>query len=336
MAGFSVIRHPMTRTCLCALLFAMSAPFCGAQSLTPQFPPSSYPPPNLLSSRAVALYDYRLSLAEIDEYQKGFQRIGLDAIAWFPTDVVMAGEDAIKAYSAYFTERQVAFILFADKGADGFRLTTTSFTLKPALFDVSKPAWQVSRAKLNDLLTTLLQDSWRAQKKANYLVNEKPELDLSVDIVKGRRQEFYAIDLKVDNLAVPKFGNVAMDTVLERFFERNYPLKYKLFDAGTTELDMRSKGFTYVLCYVHTRAQAAKEVLDYDLSKNEKSYASIAFPDGQLQLKVLPKEEVVYKFYFRHIDNGNIFLGTKWDADIQWLDALRNHVLGFKQEAKIN
>ncbi len=326
----------MTRTCLCALLFALSASFCGAQSLTPPFPPSSYPPPNLLSSRAVALYDYRLSTAEINEYQKGFQRIGLDAIAWFPIDVVMAGEDAIKAYSAYFTERQVAFILFADKGGDGFRLTATPFTVKPALFDVSKPAWQVSRVKLNDLMTTLLQDSWRAQKKANYLVNEKPELDLSVDIVKGRRQEFYAIDLKVDNLAVPKFGNVAMDTVLERFFEKNYPLKYKLFDAGTSEQDMRSKGFTYVLCYVHTRAEAAKEVLDYDLSKNEKSFASIAYPDGQLQLKVLPKEEVVYKFYFRHIDNGNIFLGTKWDADIQWLDALRNHVLGFKQEAKIN
>lgn len=336
MTALSVNRLRMTRTRVFALLFLLSASFCAAQSLTPPFPPSSYPPPKLLSSRAVALYDYRLSPAEIGEYQKGFQRIGLDAIAWFPIDVVMAGADAIKAYSAYFTEREIAFILFADKGPDGYRLTTTPFILKPALFDVSQPAWQVSKAKLNDLMTTLLQDSWRAQKKANYLVNEKPELDLSVDIIKGRRQEFYAIDLKVDNLAVLKFGNVAMDTVLERFFEKNYPLKYKFFDAGSNEQELRGKGYTYILCYVHTRAQAAKEVLGYDLSKNEKSYASIAFRDGQVQLKVLPKEEVVYKFYFRHIDNGNVFLGTKWDADIQWLDALRNHILGFKQEAKIN
>lgn len=336
MAAFSVIRLRMTRIHLFALLFVFSASLCGAQTLTPPFPPSSYPPPKLLSSRAVALYDYRLSTAEINEFQKGFQRIGLDAIAWFATDIVMAGQDAIKAYSTYFTEREIAFLIFADKGGEGYRLTTTPFTVKPVLFDVTQPAWQVSRAKLNELMTTLQQDSWRSQKKANYLVNEKPELDLSVDIVKGRRQEFYAIDLKVDNLAVPKFGNVAMDTVLENFFAKNYPLKYKMFDAGTIEQDMRSKGFTYVLCYVHTRGQAAKEVLDYDLSKNEKSYASIAYPDGQLQLKVLPKEEVVYKFYFRHIDNGNIFLGTKWDADVQWLDALRNHVFGFKQEAKIN
>jgi hypothetical protein len=90
------------------------------------------------------------------------------------------------------------------------------------------------------------------------------------------------------------------------------------------------------LCYVHTRGEAAKEVLGYDMSKGEKSYASIAYPEGQLQLKILPREEVVYKFYFRHTDNGNVFLGSKWDADTQWLDALRNHVLGFKQEAKIN
>jgi hypothetical protein len=91
-----------------------------------------------------------------------------------------------------------------------------------------------------------------------------------------------------------------------------------------------------VLCFVHTRGQAAKEALGYDLSKGEKSYASITYPEGQLQLKILPKEEVVYKFYFRHIDNGNVFLGTKWDADTAWLDALRNHVMGFRQEAKIN
>lgn len=91
-----------------------------------------------------------------------------------------------------------------------------------------------------------------------------------------------------------------------------------------------------MLCFVNTRGQAAKEVLGYDLSKGEKSYASIAYPDGQLQLKILPRDQSVYKFYFRHIDNGNVFLGTKWDADINWLDALRNHILGFKQEVKIN
>jgi len=293
-------------------------------------------PPKLLSSRCVALFDYRLTQNELNDFQRGFQRIGIDVIAYFPDDVVYAGKDGQLAYLSYFNERQISFVVFLQKAGDSYRFTLAPYNSKPSLVDTDLPAWQVTNVRLNELLTTVLQDSWSSQKKANYLVNEFAETDISVDAVKGRRQEFYAIDLKVDNLAVPRFGVVAMDTVMENFFAKNYPLKYKIVDFGSDEQELRRKGFLYVLCYVHTRGEAAKQVLGYDLSKGEKSYASIAFPEGQVQLKVLPKDEIVYKFYFRHIENGNIFLGTKWDADVNWLDALRNHVLGFKQEAKIN
>ncbi|NJN41443.1 MAG: hypothetical protein HC811_03585 [Flammeovirgaceae bacterium] len=64
--------------------------------------------------------------------------------------------------------------------------------------------------------------------------------------------------------------------------------------------------------------------------------SSVTFPNGQLQLKTIPKETVVYKYYIRHIDSGNTFLGTKWDADIRWEDALRNHIKNFKAELNIN
>lgn len=302
----------------------------------PALKPSATVPPKLLSSRSVVLYDYRLTQDELNDFQRGLQRIGIDAIAYFPDDVVYSGMDGQLAYLNYFNERQISFIVFLRKISDTYRFTVAPFIAKPTLVDTAQAAWQVSNARMNDLLTTVIQDSWRSQKKENYLVNEFAETDITIDAVKGRRQEFYAIDLKVDNLAVPRFGVVAMDTVLENFFAKNYPLKYKMVDFGSDEQELRRKGFLYVLCYVHTRAEAAKQVLGYDLSKGEKSYASIAFPEGQLQLKVLPKDEIVYKFYFRHIDNGNIFLGTKWDADVHWLDALRNHVFGFKLEAKIN
>jgi hypothetical protein len=307
-----------------------------AQPVFPDVSISTTPPANLLSSRSVALFDYTLTSAELAEFQRGFQRIGIDAISYFTKDVVTAGKDPLKAYADYFEERQISFLLLLEKGTYGYRFTATPYNHKPSLVDAGQPAWQVSQLKLNELLTNILQDAWRSQKKSNYLINEFPELDIDVDMVKGRRQEFYAIDLKVDNLAVPKFGDENMDKALEQFFVENYPLKYKVVDAGSNEQELRKKGFLYVLCFVRTRGQAAKEVLGYDMSKGEKSYASITYPEGQLQLKILPKEEVVYKFYFRHIDNGNVFLGTKWDADTNWIDALRNHVLAFKQEAKIN
>lgn len=318
------------------VLFSSLFAYGVAQPFTASLTPVTVPPANLLNSRAVALHDYAFTPAELSEFQRSFQRIGIDAIAYFTVDVVTSGQDPLKAYSAYFQERQVTHLLFLEKGSFGYRFTATPFNNKSTLVDAGQNAWQLSRTKLNELLTTVLQDAWRAQKKSNYLVNEFPESDIVVDAIKGRRQEFYAIDLKVDNLAVVKFGNDTMDSALDKFFAENYPLRYKLVDAGSDEQELRRKGFLYVLCFVHTRGQAAKEALGYDLSKGEKSYASISYPEGQLQLKILPKDEVIYKFYFRHIDNGNVFLGTKWDADTNWLDALRNHVLGFKQEAKIN
>ncbi|MBL7850454.1 MAG: hypothetical protein JNN04_06100 [Cyclobacteriaceae bacterium] len=327
----------MTRCRLPWLVLLLVLPATAlAQPALPSLNTSATPPEKLLSSRAVALFDYRLTEKELAEFQRGFQRIGIDAIAYFGLDMVTAGKDPMKAYAAYFEERQVAFLLLLEKGPYGYRFTATSFNHKPTLVDAGQPAWQVSQPVLNDLLTNMLQDAWRAQKKANYLVNDFPETDIVVDVVKGRRQEFYAIDLRVDNLAVPKFGDENIDKALEQFFTQNYPLKYQLVEAGSDEQELRRKGFLYVLCYVHTRGEAAKEVLGYDMSKGEKSYASITYPEGQLQLKILPKDEVIYKFYFRHIENGNIFLGTKWDADTNWLEALRNHIMAFKQEAKIN
>lgn len=306
------------------------------QSPTSLLQVTQTPPADLLSSRSVVLYDYAFSMAELEECQRAFQKIGIDPIGYFQTDVAFAGTDVTRAFSEYFTARQVVFVVILEKIKSVYQFTVTAYNQKPALLIGGQPSWQLKNEKLSALMTTIWQDAWRSQKKANFLVSEFPETDISIGTIKGNRQEFYAIDLKVDALAVPKFGNEAMDKTLEEFFVANYPLKFKIVEAGSDEQDLRRKGFSYVLCYVHTRGVAAKEVLGYDLSKGEKNYASITFPNDQLQLKIIPSDQPVYKFYFRHIDNGNVFLGTKWDADTEWLDALRNHVVGFKQEAKVN
>ncbi len=293
-------------------------------------------PTKLLSSRSVVLYAHSISQKDLVEAQSAFQQIGIDAIACFETDIVLAGKDITKAYAEYFVNRQITYLLFLEKLATGYQITGVTFDQMPTLYDAKLPVWRLQKGRLNELLRTLFQDSWRSQKKQNYLVNEYPETDIIIDPFKGNRKEFYAIDLKVDNLAVPKFGNEAMDKELDDFFKTNYPLKYKITEAGVAEPDLRKQGFNYVLCYVHTTGKAAKEILGYDMTKVETAYASITFPSGQLQLKAIPAEADVYKFYFRHIDNGNVFFGTKWDSDVTWLDALRNHILGFKAEAKIN
>lgn len=294
------------------------------------------PPADLLASRSVVIHTHDFKQSELEEIQKAFQQIGIDAVAYFESDVVLAGRDMSRAFAEYISTRHIKYLIFFDKPPVGFQLIVTAFDQKPSLFGVGQPAWRVSHERLNDLLRTVFQDSWRTQKKQNFLVNQFPERDITIDPIKGNRQEFYAIDLKVDNLAVLKFGNVPMDKELEQIFQATYPLKYKIVDAVADEQELLRLGFSYVLCFIHTRGIAAREILGYDMAKVESAYASITFPAGQLQLKIIPEETEVYKFYFRHIDNGNVFLGTKWDADITWQDALRNHIMGFKAEARLN
>jgi hypothetical protein len=43
----------------------------------------------------------------------------------------------------------------------------------------------------------------------------------------------------------------------------------------------------------------------------------------------------VYKFFFKNLDYGDLFLGNKWDADITWQDALRNHIEALKLNQQI-
>ncbi len=321
--------------CAMTLSLLLALPGFAQRSFTASLQFTETVPADLLATRSAVLHDYTFKQSELEEIQRAFQQIGIDAIAYFESDEVMAGKDIIKAFKEYFTTRQVKHILFLEKNSTGYQITGVQFSPEKDLFDPALPAWRLKNEKLRDLLRTVLQDSWRSQKKQNFLVNEFPERDIRIDPIKGTRNEFYAIDLKVDNLAVPKFGNESMDAELALFFQNNYPLKYKLTEAGTPEQELRSKGFNYVLCYVHTRGKAARDILGYDMTKDGNSYASITFPDGGVQLKTISADKEIYKFYFRHIDNGNVFLGTKWDADVSWLDALRNHVLAFKNEARI-
>lgn len=320
-----------------SVLVVMFISLCSqAQSITARLNLTQNPPLDLLATRSVVLFDYTYSKSQLEEAQKSFQNIGIDPIAYFEIDKVFAGNDMQKAFSAYFTSRQVKYVVILEKAKDEFLFTTTILGKESDLFDSGQAAWRVSNPRIDNLMLTIWQDTWRSQKKRNFLINDLPETDIFVDPFKGRRGAYYAIDLKVDNLAVIKFGNEQMDKELEQFFIDNYPLKYQIVEAGSNEQELRKQGFHYVLRFVHTRGVIAREVLSYDLSKEEKNYVSITFPTGQLQLKVIPREKVIYKFYFRHIDNGNVFLGTKWDADDTWLDALRNHVLAFKQEARLN
>lgn len=292
-------------------------------------------PEKLLSTRSAVFAHHSVTQKEAEEIQQTFQKSGIDAIAYFDLDMLFANADATTAFSGYLTKREIQNLVFVEKGDNGFTFTITANNGKANVIDGQQPAWTTSHQVLTEALKTIYRTTSQ-QKKQNLLINDTPETGDGINPIVGKRNEFYASDLKVDLLAVPKTGNEAIDRELEEIFQNNYPLKFKMTEPGIAEKDLRRQGFLYVLGSMHTRGEIIKQLLGYDMKKAETAYVSVVLRDGHQQLKTIRADVPVFKFYFKHIDSGNVFLGTKWDADTEWQEALLNHILAMKAELRIN
>jgi hypothetical protein len=292
-------------------------------------------PANLLALRSCVFYSSSCTNQQLETIQKSFQKTGIDAVAYFKTPFVFAGDDISQKVAEYLIKREIAFIILVDKNENVFSFIFTPFNNTKDFVNNGQSGWEIANMSLNEGLQTIYRTTVNNQPVKNFLINSYPERDFPISIIEGRRSDFYAIDLKVDKLAVPWFKDAAKDSTMAQFFRDNYPFNYGMVEPGLDKKELRSKGFHYLLSYLHTEGVIAKEILGYPNATGESAITSVTYPNGSLQLKTLPAETPVYKFYLKHLESGNVFLGTKWDGDITWQDALRNQIKGFKAELKI-
>jgi hypothetical protein len=293
-------------------------------------------PEEVVGKRSVVLHSYTLTEAEINVIHENFVRTGIDVVGYFESDRVLGGGDVEKAYSKYFTKREITCLIFIQKKATGFTCSITLYNGKSNFVNAGQNAWSVQASTLSQVMNEIYRTALSSYRKKNLLIGDVAETSLPVTIIEGTRNETFAYDLKVDNMAVPKFNDSTAEKELAEIF-KSYPLRYQLTENTISDRDLRNKGYLYVLCVVHTRSKTAKELLGYPVGKSESAFVSVTFPDdGQVQLKNIPADTPVYKFYARHIDSGNVFLSTKWDADTSWQQALQNFIRGLKAEMKLN
>jgi hypothetical protein len=293
-------------------------------------------PQNLLTTKTAVFYPYTMTMKELGQAQHYFQRSGIDAVAYFETDLLMAGRDVSVNMAQYLNGREIANLIVLQKSEGLYKMTLFEYNRKANFIEADAPTWVGQHRLLEELLKTLyLTTSNGGLKKENYLINDVPETGFAINAIEGRRNEFYAIDLKVDPLAVPKFGDEVLDKELEEIMKA-YPFKYTLTDAGLSEAELRKQGYLFVLRFVKARARVAKQVLGYDVTKAESAIVSISYTGEQPELRNISVNADVYKYYFKHIDSGNVYLGTKWDADENWQQAIVNQLRGMKIELKIN
>jgi hypothetical protein len=225
-------------------------------------------------------------------------------------------------------------ILF-QKNEKGYRFTFCPFNGKQDFVENNSVVWQQENASLNELLKTIYRFAVSNLKKTNFLINDLPETDLSVSVFKGRINQNFSPQVKTFKTAIPRFGDAAADAELEAYLKENFPVKYELVDPQTDEAALAAKGFRTILRYVHTRGLLAKEILGFDLTQQARSLPTAMVVNNEIQIKTILAEQTVYKFFFKNLEYGDLFLGNKWDADITWQDALRNHIEALKLNQQI-
>ncbi len=288
-------------------------------------------PEGLLSTRALVLYDESLTQEELAETQKYFQQTGIDAVAYLITDHVLAGPDPLKTFTTYLTTRAINYLIFFEKEKD-YLLVFVRYNNTKDLVDAGAPAWKQTNSSLTELLKTLYRFAVSNQKKQNLLVNDFPETEVPLKYFTGLRNEKFTNDAISFKIAVAKLGNPKADAELEQILKEYFPVKYELVDAQLDDRELGKMGFRTVLRFVHTRGSVAKKILGYDLTQLAKSLTTVYYVNKEPNFKTIVASQTVYKFYVKHIEFGNIFLGKTWDGDIAWQDALKNHLVGMKIE----
>ncbi len=334
----------------------------------------SFMPENLLSSRSVVMVsvpavgknEERGNWHEFAEKaHQYFVRLGIDAVAYYYLDDVLAGEAVTTAIAENLTKRNIENIILLDKSRQQSgevinSLVITTFNKEKTFLSHGQKAWYNQNDEFDNVLINLYRSLGQHNLElSNHMILDQPEYYKDIPVMTGRRFEEYQPDLKLDKLVVPAFNSITIpnnvdDPVVLQTIEKTnehikydneklqeimqqYPYQYGIEEVSEkTNQQLIAAGYQYILMNIHTSGRAVKQFLNYKTNPNESDYVSRRVaPDLSIEVIPVPVEQPVYKFYVKHLYTGDVFLGSKWDADITWQQALENHINGMKIELKI-
>lgn len=290
-------------------------------------------PGGLLSGRSLVLYEPSYTSQELQEAQKYFQQAGIDAVSYIDIDYVLAGPDPSRVFAGYFNTRVIKFLIILQKNGKEYQSIFTEYTGTKNFVSKEKTAWKQSNTSLVELLRTIYRFAISTQKKENYLINDVPETGFLLNFFRQQAEKF-PLDVRNYKSAIPRWGNEADQKELEAILNENLPVKYEFVDPDLTDAELEGKGYRLVLRFVHTRGDVAREILGYDATQKSSSLLTTYFVNGEAKIKTIPAKQMVYKFYFKNPEYGNIFVGSKWDADETWQDALKNLIYSLRSELR--
>ncbi len=293
----------------------------------------------------------------------GFNRAGVDAVAYYHIDDINAGPEASLAISRALTRRaikNIALLRYTIAGdislEEKYELVITPYSGDHQFFSHGQLAWHHSDSTLEKVMLELYRDADKINIRTNLLLAEAPEFYEDTHLITGARKEGFPNDVKLFKMAVPEFYLPTMpanhnyqemeellvtdiekrNEELKRLMKKDYPLEVGFTDPFAIEQDLRYKqGYHYKLCFIHSPGYVVKNMLNYKTTQGESSYISVVRNNGDEDLKNIPANQPVYKYYIKHIVTGNVFLGSEWDADVSWQSSLSNFLKNLKSDLNL-
>jgi len=302
-----------------------------------------------------------------EEVHEVFRNAGIDVVAYYFMDDVISGIEVKEAFAAELKQRDIKnIIIISDvwlkikgKDAERFVILITPFNGETSLMTNGQPAWKTQNKKLDKALDKLQKDASRQRlRKDNLLISDYPELFRDIDLIKGRRSETYSNSLKVDKIAMTSFmlaeipedrpggminNNIAKEAEkangitrgnnqkLEELMKK-YPYEYGVVEPNPNSQALLNQGYTYVVYLLHTYGMSIKYLLDYETEEGFSDFITVKQQKGKTILRNIPTESPVYKFYLRHLRTNDVYVGSRWDADETWREALANFIENIKRD----
>jgi len=285
------------------------------------------------------------------------KKLNIDAVSYFYVDDLIAGHDVQRVINDQMIKRDIKniFMLSRDKidGRDQYIGVLTPFNAKPDFISNNQNSWKSHTSDLEILFRNLARSIDNADLTLeNLLIIDFPEYYHGSDLIRGRRFEVLNTDLRIDRLAVPKYMDLPvpensenqstskMRTMIneenKRNFERNgrieqvmskYPYKFEIVPYEYDEKKLLTKGFQFVLMRIGSSGKNVRQLLGYEISDNVDELITVKKNDqGEAIVKSIPIDAMVYKYYVKHINSGDIYLGEQWDGDDDWQNAMKNHI----------
>ena len=262
---------------------------------------------------------------------------GIDAIAYFSLEQILAGDAVQQSVAASLKRRGVKNLVTLSVSGNEpiYVMTIGEFTGDWNFYPMGSERWIREASDLSviyeEIKTHFKQGNY---KRENMLVLDQPEFFELGGVVEEKRVERYFSWLKTQKLAIPRIPDATTDRnsigklslqkddssqskltneQLEEIL-KGYPFPWGFVDAqNLSEVEIARQGYTFILHSLKGPGKFVKSLLQYqDASQSD--------------------NEPIIKYYVKHLTNKNIYMGKTWDAQVVREDALASFVESVKKE----